>query len=648
VRRDPLAPPPAAVPDAGLVAIPADVPDAASEPTGVVPGADAAPDAASAPRPLSGTWQRCGQLGSGGPTLIALSRDGKILAVRHGASEVLVYRTSDLSVVHTFSLERDDLGEMGLSADGSLLATSGGGRLRVQRTGDGMVLVENAGRFLFRDFAPDGQRMLVLATPSGGYGTAAVIAVPGGQVVRDYGPADDAAFAEGGGAVVVFASKRVTTFRATGSPTSFPVALDLVETFSPTGDILVGRKDTADPVVLAAYRVADGAHLWTTQRKVQPGGSLVFSPDQKTLVYVFGAETWAFDPTTGADRAAIPRRPYSMVGLALGLGATPVVVADGTGVYRTTMTNLAGGDKFPSPPGTGLPIMDLTVSPDGRRVVAAAFPAGDNTMVWDLPGRTLLRTIRSGSPTAGLSFSPDASGVLRSFMGIEEYDAAAPGNPRWTFPGALLDGTLISRATYAPRAPRQIAFGYRNEVRIVTMADPSPMVTIPTNIWSPGFAFSPDGRTIAVSGPELWTVEGARLWPPVTGPYSVEPAPYADHWMAFSPDGTLVIDSGFRLLDDPPPAPPWTEGSSSRPYYTSTRIFQATDGTFVRTLNVTRRPVFSADGAWILAGSEVNPLMPGRAFKMAEGRRITVSAFAPDGSIVAGLVTGELVVYCPQ
>lgn len=97
------------------------------------------------------------------------------------------------------------------------------------------------------------------------------------------------------------------------------------------------------------------------------------------------------------------------------------------------------------------------------------------------------------------------------------------------------------------------------------------------------------------------------------------------------------------MIDDPPP---YLE-LAGRPY-TWTRLYDAATGAAkpLPALTFPRRPTFSPDGAWLLAGDRLLSLATNRSQTLSEQRRILTSAFTPDGKIAAGLASGEVLLYC--
>jgi WD40 repeat protein len=157
-------------------------------------------------------------------------------------------------------------------------------------------------------------------------------------------------------------------------------------------------------------------------------------------------------------------------------------------------------------------------------------------------------------------------------------------------------------------------------------------------------AFSPDGKTLATSGPALWRLaDGQRIWP-IAAPAKQHDGLLvpADNWVAFSPDGSLLLVSDFTGGEE------WLKDLKT--YQTVTKLYRTRDGALVRDLgtSLSRRPTFSPDGAWIVAGSFVYPVLSGAPVILGPIPVDSVSTFAPDGTIAVGGTDGITRLFCPR
>jgi WD40 repeat protein len=161
----------------------------------------------------------------------------------------------------------------------------------------------------------------------------------------------------------------------------------------------------------------------------------------------------------------------------------------------------------------------------------------------------------------------------------------------------------------------------------------------PSHAWSPGVAFSADGRWMATSGPELWQVGPMMTlaWPAEVAPAASDPKTRGgvpDDSVTFSPDGTLLLTSaGFRF-----------EGS----WTATTRLLRVADGGIVRDFGATlaRRPSFSPAGDWIVAGADLVHVADDVRARLDGAPAI--ARFLSDGRIVAAAPADRLSrLYCP-
>ncbi|WP_326593001.1 WD40 repeat domain-containing protein [Streptomyces sp. NBC_01294] len=266
---------------------------------------------------------------------------------------------------------------------------------------------------------------------------------------------------------------------------------------------------------------------------------------------------------------------------------------------------------LPSRAGTGLPLDDVRFSPDGRRILALAGPAG--LAVWDPaeqgPARAL--DVPSRMPLWGVDFPEDRDPVVWASHGL----APPTGGPAGTVRQSLVDH-----------------MSYSADGRLVAVTDRRGQVTVhdsrgfaprggPLDAGDPeagtGVRFSPDGRLLALLGKELlvWDTERGRP---------------ASRWravrcFAFSADGRVLAvvgaDGGPVGLCDPRSGDPLAEPLGHRRRDVED-LALSPDGRLLA--------VVDGDGAltvWDLATR--------RRLAEVTGRIASV-AFSPDGTLLAG------------
>jgi len=187
----------------------------------------------------------------------------------------------------------------------------------------------------------------------------------------------------------------------------------------------------------------------------------------------------------------------------------------------------------------------LSLAFSGDEALLAAATGDWKIYLWQVSDGTLAATLEHPSLPLELQFaagngylavkSPDGIWVWRvkslSTNGVEMFPYIFPGYGMGFSP----DGNLLAVASHS-LGNRKIDIWTVSE--FVSSGHGSPIVTIPA---VGTFAFSPDGRVIAVSGIDLsvWGVsEGRKLF---AGP---NPAPYGE--IAYSKDGRMMVSVGWE------------------------------------------------------------------------------------------------------
>jgi WD40 repeat protein len=234
--------------------------------------------------------------------------------------------------------------------------------------------------------------------------------------------------------------------------------------------------------------------------------------------------------------------------------------------------------------------------------------------------------------TSQVVFSADSQVLMRAWDVLLDAWSVLTGKRVWEITTWIWTPTANWFVAVGPMA----GWYATNEAPGVTIGNTSDTkvhLVIETGRTYQAMAFSPDGKTLATSGPALWRLaDRQRIWP-IAAPVKRDDLNSVDDWVAFSPNGSLLLVSDF------------TGGTSY-----ITKLYRTSDGALVRDLgpSLSRRPNFSSDGAWIVAGSSVYPVLSGAPVILGRIPVDSVSTFAPDGTIAAGGTDGITRLFCPR
>jgi WD40 repeat protein/DNA-binding SARP family transcriptional activator len=292
-----------------------------------------------------------------------------------------------------------------------------------------------------------------------------------------------------------------------------------------------------------------------------------------------------------------------------------------------------------SSPVRGASIAGLRFSPDGT-MLAADNGAGD-VWIWDVPGRRVLRTIRTGYPLCGVAWSPDGTRVGTGDCGTHYSGSSARiwdvQTGRLVFTTKMQVGA-IPTVDFSPDGrylgtPNLAGFAQVWDIRtgrlVATFKDHTGEVL--------ALAFSPVGQLVATSS----TDGTARVWETLTGRQllvlSGHRAAVGD--LAFSGDGrrlaTASQDGTVRIWDATPEGSrDWLTISAHRGGVESD-IYSPNSAQLLTTGLVDGRAKLWNARTGALLHSYVNARDVGATFIGGSGLPPQVSATSPDASMGA-------------
>jgi hypothetical protein len=639
-------------------------------------------------------------MGTGGPGQIALSADGSVVAVLFLQGQLAVHRVADQALIlqipnafgpplpHEDGVPPPPAGDhffdqhvVSLARDGSSVTVQDQTHVAKWAIPLGDQVFDVHASYVATVFAPDDSAFMGVTTLFGPDTRVDLRDGNTGAMIHQYSVPNVRAvgFAAGGHLAQFVVSPcptgescaAIVSYAADDTGTLVSTVLlapdDPIPTgrFSATGRYFAGfipRQDRPDYKDLDVIDVSDGHRVLLA---AVDSDYLAFSPDD-AVIETFSPRTTALNVavrvSTGEIRG-VPGTYYATAAAAASRGA-PAFTLDGSGVYWTNDTwtdaNAAGlgpSARFPTLAGQGFSFMAASIAPDGNTLATASYDermASDDVIIWNLRTREG-RRLETGSPVFNVAVSPNSDRVLLSKPypqrgSLQEWSLESSTRTR------LIDVGIASvwNAVYAPDG-QEIAAVLDNGIGILAPTAQAIDPTIAVGEPGLGVAYTRDGSRLAVSGPALWQVSDRRkLWP------TDDPGPtfYAegDNWVAVSPDGDLLLTSDFQSSSPPP----WdnvgdTYLTDENNYSTQTRIYRvgSTSLTLVNDLGTAlpRRPVFSPDGAWVVAGNYLWSV-ESTGIKMlplstAHGL-LSVSTIGPDGTIAVGRQDGVVELFCPN
>jgi len=458
---------------------------------------------------------------------IAVSPDGRTLAVGNDRGDLIFFNTRTRQRVGTFSLPRDpESAACSFNGDtavafqphGSLVAVAAGGNSRIW----------------FVDPATS-HAVGSMSVPTPTAGVSRLAFSPDGRTLV-------AGFASLGSGCPQTFSYRVQRFSVTShSPIGVPRRIDT------TFYSVDGLRYTPDgrDVVASSYNdsriVVLDATSWRVVRSYPtgPGGAaaIAISPDGRTLAIGYADGTLRFmSLNTGHLRTATASNSGGDFAVEFTLGGKTVVT---TATDATPLvTDVRSGEAVETLTGHTGSVGREAVSPDGRTLYTSA--ADGKTIIWDLAGSRRFGRLLSYSPvapgpaygpygaqSAALAISPDGH---RLALTPTPTPGSTDSSPYRLHPATVELWDLQSLNAVGPRLR-----GFR---MVIGHGNPGG----PEDI-----AFSPNGQLLAAGGAAgasvaVWKVHTGRI----VGRFPLPPHPRAHGGgLAFSPDGrTLASGDG--------------------------------------------------------------------------------------------------------
>jgi WD40 repeat protein len=277
--------------------------------------------------------------------------------------------------------------------------------------------------------------------------------------------------------------------------------------FSPDGKLLATttHPSAGDNNAVRLWDVASGKEVCCLGKYRRGGGTVLFSPDGKTLV-VHGTDNGIdlWDVATRKLRLSIKTKRG--VAWAFAVSADSKLLAAGGLAERATIWDLRTGKQLtwigpeyePGCSGRAITFTCLAFSPDGKTLAASSI--GGPVTIWDAATGKELHVLRKHKKQATfVAFAPDG----KTLYSLGE------------------DRLLISWDPATGKARRVIDLSKQK------------------GFWTKRAALAVDGRTLAIQGDNqicLFDITSGKYWPGLSWDYQAS----FHTCLAFSPDGKLV------------------------------------------------------------------------------------------------------------
>ena len=518
---------------------------------------------------------------------VAFSPDGKMVATTGSFYAVLLFNTSDGSLVKVLTGHTNDVSSVAFSPDGKSLASgSKDGTINLWDVSTGTCIKTLTGHsyeVYSVAFSPDGKLLA-----SGGWdGTIKLWDVSTGSFIK-------------------------TLTEQTGCVYS-------VE-FSPDGKLLAsGSSDNT----IKIWNVSDGSCIKTLTDHTGGVLSVAFSPDGKLLAsgsYDQTIKLW--DVSTGTCIKTLEGHTYGVNSVAFSPDGK--LLASGSLDWTVKLWDVSAGACTKTLTDHTDSVYSVAFSPDGKLLASGSY---DKTIkLWDVSTGTCIKTLEGHTyGVNSVAFSPDGK-----FLASGSYDKTiklwdvSTGSCIKTFTG---HSDEVYSVAFSPDGKLLASGSWDNTIKIWNVSDGSCIRTLTGHTDRVNsVAFSPDGKLLASGGWDgtikLWDVSTGSCIKTLTGHTSLVLS------VAFSPDGKLLASSGGGYYD------------------AAIKLWDVSSGTCIKTLTGHSSGVwpvaFSPDGKLLASGSydttiKLWDVSTGSCIKTFTGytREVYSVAFSPDGKLLA-------------
>ncbi len=326
---------------------------------------------------------------------------------------------------------------------------------------------------------------------------------------------------------------------------------------------LVFAPDGASIAMAVGSGGASVVVIWDTttgeeHRRLEGHGGVVFSLGYSADARVLAAtDDWTqtrftlWDLASGEPLGVFPVPPLTRHGAFLDRDQLLVTCGGGNTLqFRESAT----GRPVRRYDGHDAGITDLALSPDGKTIATAG---GQEVRLWDSNSGELLDRLPEASDLKFVAFSPDGKrlafggkdGIIRLWEpATRRVVARLEGHRGW-----------VTGLKFSPDGRHLASTGEEATVRLWELATGKERHRWNSNMSMTGLAFSPDGTILAVSScggdpQQGWRGSRLRLWNVTSGKELAAPDVNEHVWVndvAFSPDGRTLAVTVFDQLHSP-------------------------------------------------------------------------------------------------